>query len=66
MLNKDKDMLKELLEQYSAKEVMKELSSIALEVAGDVSDDGFKDKAKELVKFSAALDDLTSGRPFLI
>lgn len=66
MLNKDKDMLHELLEQYSTQEVMKELSSIALELAGDCSDDGLKDKAKELVKFSVSLEDLSKGRPFLL
>lgn len=66
MLNKDKDKLQELLEQYSAQEVMKELSTIALELAGDCSDDGLKEKAKELVQFSVALDDLVSGRPFLV
>jgi hypothetical protein len=66
MLNKDKDKLQELLELYSSKEVMRELSTIALELAGDCSDDGFKEKAKELVQFSVALDDLVSGRPFLV
>lgn len=66
MLKEDKEKLRDLLKSYSPKEVMADLSEIALEAAGDISDAGMQDQAKELVKFSVALDDLISGRPFLI
>ena len=66
MLQEDKDKLKEIMMNYPAKDLMKELAGIALEVAGDVSDAGAKEMAKDYVQFSVALDDLTSGRPFLI
>ncbi len=66
MLKEDKDKLRELLKNYSPKEVMADLSEVAMEAAGDMSDGGMKDQAKDLVKFSVALDDLISGRPFLI
>jgi hypothetical protein len=62
----DKEMLKKLFKSYRVSEVMKELSKSSLEVASDLSDDGFKDEAKELVQFSATLDDIVSGRPFLV
>lgn len=66
MLKDDREQLKKLMMNYPSKDVMKELSSIAIEVAGELSDIGVKEMAKDYVKFSAALDDLISGRPFLI
>lgn len=66
MLKEDKDKLRELLKNYSPKEVMADLSEVAMEAADDMSDNGMKDQAKDLVKFSVALDDLILGRPFLI
>lgn len=66
MLQADKDKLKELLKVYSPKLVMRELSHVALEAAGDLSDDGFQKESKEMTMLSVALDDLVSGRPFLV
>jgi hypothetical protein len=66
MSKEDKAKLRELMRNYPAKAVMGELSKIALEVAGEVSDDGHSDLAKEYVRFSVALDDVISGRPFLV
>jgi hypothetical protein len=45
---------------------MVSLSQLALEQASEFSDLGLADQAKDLVKFSISLDDLISGRPFLI
>lgn len=66
MLPEDKETLKRILMEYPAKMVMRELSGLALEVAGEVSDAGAKEMAKDYVQFSVALEDLTSGRPFLV
>lgn len=66
MLQADKDKLKELLKTYTAKEVMRELSDVALEAAGDLSDNGNQKEAKEMTVFSVALEDLVTGRPFLV
>jgi len=66
MLKEDKDKIKDLLMNYPCKEVMKQFSAAAIEVAGEVSDAGAQEMAKELVKFSVALDDLISGRPYLV
>lgn len=66
MLKEDKEKLRELMRNYPAKAVMGELAKIALEVASEVSDDDHSDLAKEYVRFSVALDDVISGRPFLV
>lgn len=66
MLKEDKEKLRELMRNYPAKAVMGELAKIALEVASEVSDDDHSDLAKEYVRFSVALDDMISGRPFLV
>jgi hypothetical protein len=66
MLIKDRQILKDILMNYTAQEVMRELSEISSDVADELSDNGFKDQAKDMVKFSVALNDLISGRPFLI
>lgn len=66
MLPFDKEYLKNMLLIYPPKEVMRELAGIALEVADEASDNGSKETAKELVLFSVALDDLITGRPFLV
>lgn len=66
MLNKDKAKLIELFKKYSPEEIMKNLSSIAIDTASDLSDDGFKDQSKNLTRFSMALDDLISNKPYLI
>lgn len=66
MLPEDEEVLKELFLNYSPQLIMKRLSVLALEAASDCSDNGLKDRAKELVQFSIAMEDLTSGRPFLL
>lgn len=66
MLREDREKLRELLSNYSPKEVMANLASVALEAADDLSDNGIKEKAQELVVFSSSLEDLISGRPFLV
>lgn len=66
MLQEDRDKIKELLKNYSTKEVVSNLAAVALETADDLSDDGLKDQAQDLVRFSVSLEDLISGRPFLV
>lgn len=66
MLQEDKDKLRELLKEYSAKEVMRDFSEIALSAADEYSDMDLKDKVKELILFAVAMEDLISGRPFLV
>jgi len=66
MLQQDRDKLRELFSNYSPKEIMADLVSIALESANDLSDNGYKQQAQDLVKFAVSLEDLISGRPFLI
>jgi hypothetical protein len=62
----DQDKLRDLFKNYSPQEIMVSLSQLALEQASEFSDLGLADQAKDLVKFSISLDDLISGRPFLI
>jgi hypothetical protein len=66
MLQEDELLLKELFINYPAKLVMKRLAAITLDAASDCSDVGYNDKAKELVQISVAIDDIISGRPFLV
>ena len=62
----NKTKLKNLLQEYSAKEVLAALSNTASDLASDFCDYGLKDKAKDLIHLSAVLDDLISGKPFLL
>lgn len=62
----DSALLKSMLKMYSAKELMQELGEVAAELADECSDDGLKDKAKELSIFAQTMEDLVSGRPFLV
>lgn len=69
MLKEDREKLKELMLQYPAKDLMKALSETALEVAGDLSDmcGGHTPPiAKDYVQLSVSLEDLATGRPFLV
>lgn len=66
MLQEDKKKLKELLKVYSAREIMRQFSEVALSAADDQSDEGFKEQAKELVFYAIAMEDLVAGRPFLV
>ncbi len=66
MLLEDEIKLVELFEQYPPKVIMTALSAIAQSVADDCSDNGFSDKAKELTLLSVAIDDIISGRPYLV
>ena len=66
MLKEDRDKLKELMMNYPAKDLMAELSGVAQEVADDLSDMGAKEMAKDYVRIVVSLEDITSGRPFLI
>lgn len=66
MLQEDKEKLKQILSDYSPQEIMTQLSELAVQAADQLSDNGLKDQAKDLVKFSISLDDLISGRPFLV
>lgn len=66
MLAEDLDTLKDLLQNYSPQEVAGALAQAAIETASDLSDDGFNDKSKQLVVFAASLEDLISGRPYLV
>lgn len=66
MLAEDLDKLKDLFRNYSPQEVAGALAQAAMETASDMSDDGFSDKSKELVVFASSLEDLISGRPYLV
>ena len=66
MLLETKELLKVILRENSSKEIMKQLSSIAMDLADDFSDEGLNEKAKEMTVFSSSLNDLVSGRPFLV
>jgi hypothetical protein len=69
MLKEDKETLKELMLHYPAKDLMKALSEVALEVAGDLSDlcEGHAPPiAKDYTQLSVSLEELASGRPFLV
>lgn len=66
MLKEDKDFLRNLLADYGPKEVMKALLEATAEAADEASDNGLKDDAKELSFMAQTLEDITSGRPFLV
>lgn len=66
MLPEDEEGLKELLILYSPKTVMRRLSILASEAADEASDHGLKEQAKDLSQMAQALEDITSGRPFLV
>lgn len=62
----DEALLKSMLKMYSTKEMMLALAETASEAADESSDDGLKDKAKELSLFAQTMEDLVVGRPFLV
>lgn len=62
----DNALLKSMLKLYSTKEMMQGLAEAASEMADESSDNDLKDKAKELSLFAQTMEDLISGRPFLI
>jgi hypothetical protein len=66
MYQADKEKLMEVLADYPVKEIMEQLSGLVLKIADEAVDSGNKERAKELVQFSVALDDLIAGRPFLV
>lgn len=66
MLPEDEEGLKELLIMYGPKTVMRRLSVLASEAADEASDFDLKEQAKELSQMAQALEDITSGRPFLV
>lgn len=62
----DEALLKSMLKIYSTKEMMQTLGEVASELANECSDEGLKDKSKDLSIFAQTMEDLVSGRPFLI
>ena len=66
MIKEDKEVLKELILSYSSKDFMKSLKEIVAEAADHLSDVGFKERAAELSVLAQSLEDITSGRPFLV
>lgn len=66
MFKEDKDFLKNLLADYDPKLVMRALAEAAQEAADEASDDGLSDDAKQLSLMAQALEDITSGRPYLV
>ena len=62
----DDALLRSMLKMYSTKEMMQGLAEAATDVAGECSDNDLKEKAKELSLFAQTMEDLVSGRPFLI
>jgi hypothetical protein len=66
MLKEDKDFLKNLFADYTPQLVMRTLVEVVGEAADEASDNGLKDDAKNLTLFAKALEDITSGRPFLV
>lgn len=66
MLKEDREKLKDLFSNYSPKEIISVLSDVSIETANDFSDNGLKEKAQDLVKFSVSLEDLILGRPYLV
>lgn len=62
----DKENLERILMNYSSKELLKELVAMTLDVAGNYSDRGDAQRAKEYTNLSVSLADLSSGRPFLV
>jgi len=69
MLKEDKEKLKELMMNYPADVLMKELAETALEVAGDISDlhqGNAPPIVKRYTQLAVTLEDIMSGRPFLV
>lgn len=66
MLPEDEDIVRDLFLNYSPQLIMRRLSALALEAADNFSDLQLKHRAKELVALSISLEDLVSGRPFLV
>lgn len=66
MLPVDKENLKSILLNYNPKEVMREMSELAIEAAGEMSDEGLKSLSKQMTVFAASLEDLVRGRPYLV
>jgi hypothetical protein len=62
----DDALLRSMLKMYSTKEMMQGLAEAAADMADECSDNDLKDKAKELSLFAQTMEDLISGRPFLI
>ena len=66
MLKEDMDKLKDLVMNYSPNEFMKVLKTVVQDVADENSDNGLKERAKDFSRLAQTLDDITSGRPFLV
>lgn len=66
MFQEDKEFLKNLFADYSPQEIMKALVEVVGEAADEASDEGLKDDAKALSQMAKTLEDITSGRPFLV
>lgn len=66
MFQEDKEFLKNLFVDYSPQEVMKTLVEVVGEAADEASDEGLKDDAKALSQMAKTLEDITSGRPYLV
>ncbi len=66
MLKEDKDFLRNLFNDYTPQHVMKALVEVVGEAADEASDNDLKDDAKNLSQMAQTLEDITSGRPFLV
>ncbi len=66
MLKEDKDFLKNLFVDYTPQDIMKALVEISAEAADEASDNGMKEDAKKLSVLAQSLEDITTGRPFLV
>jgi hypothetical protein len=62
----DNALLRSMLKMYSAKEMLQGLAEAASDMADESSDNGLKDKAKELTIFAQVMEDLVVGKPFLL
>lgn len=69
MLKEDKEKLKELVMNYPPDMLLKELASAVSEVADEMAD-GHEGAPPPIVKrytvMASSLEDLMSGRPFLV
>jgi len=69
MLLEDKKILKKLMMSYSADVFIKDMADVALEVAGDLSDlhEGTSPAvSKRYTQIAVLLEDIVSGRPYLL
>lgn len=66
MFQDDKEFLKGLFVDYTPQEVMKAMLEVVAEAADEASDNGCKDDAKALSQMAKTLEDITSGRPYLV